>query len=85
MGEETFTELAPRAQKSWRSRVRATAPELDREDVESLERVLASARHSSGVNWARVGELRDEIATGRYRVEVERLASCLIAEARMMS
>jgi anti-sigma28 factor (negative regulator of flagellin synthesis) len=37
------------------------------------------------VNWARVGELRDEIAAGRYRVEVERLASCLIAEARMMS
>ena len=89
MDDETCADLAPSAQQQWRSRVRASAPSMDTamdvEKVESLEQVLACARRSSGVNWARVGELRHEIATGRYRIEVERLASSLITEARMMS
>lgn len=84
MGDYTYRDPKTEMQKRWRQRVRTTAPDMQPEEVESLTQVLANTRRSSGVNWALVGELRNEIAAGRYRIRGERIAAGMLAEARWM-
>jgi len=85
MGDGTYVDLEANAQQRWRRRVRARAPNMEADAVESLDHALANARRSSGVNWARVGELRNEIAAGRYEIHGERLAVRMLVDAHLLS
>jgi negative regulator of flagellin synthesis FlgM len=52
--------------------------------AEALQQAEATAREATGVDPARVAEIRDAITEGRYRIDTARLAERLIADEKLL-